>query len=74
LHEHAAFERHYVEVAVAREGNAFAVLREARVDLDIRGLCELCDLAGVVVEGEEVTGIGVDHQALVPGGVACRGG
>ena len=74
LHEQAAIQRHHVEVAVAGEGNAFAVLGEAGIGFGVGGLGELRDLAGGVVEGEEVAGAGVDHEALVFGGFAERGG
>ena len=46
LHEQAAIQRHHVEVAVAREGNALAVLREAGIGFGVGGLGELRDLAG----------------------------
>src|ERR1017187_8949075 len=65
LHEHSGVQRHRVEVAVAGEGNALAVLGEVGIGFGVGGLSELGDLAGVVVQGKEIAGIGVDYEAPV---------
>ncbi len=73
LDELAVIERHHVEVAAAGEGDAFSVLGEAGIGFGVGGFGELNDFAGGVVEGIEVAGAGIDHEALVFGGFAERG-
>src|SRR3989442_288589 len=72
LFQHAAIQRHDVEVIGAYEADTFAVLCEVRVALHIGSLGKLTGLAGGVVEDEEVARAGVSREALVPGGIAQR--
>jgi hypothetical protein len=72
LRQHPAFERHYIEVAAAHEGDPLAVGREARRGLYLGGFGELLCFPSRVVEQEEVAGVRVDRQLLVARGVTVR--